>query len=35
MQDVVSKGYTFQMEIIIRARKLGYSVGEVSIQSTL
>jgi len=26
-----SKGYVFQMEIIIRARSLGYTVGEVPI----
>jgi hypothetical protein len=26
-----SKGYVFQMEIIVRARSLGYSVGEVPI----
>ncbi len=25
----VSKGYVFQMEMIVRARQLGYSVGEV------
>lgn len=29
----VSKGYVFQMEMIIRARQLGYSVGEVRITS--
>ena len=27
----VSKGYVFQMEMIVRARQLGYSVGEVRI----
>lgn len=27
----VSKGYVFQMEMIVRARQLGYSVGEVPI----
>lgn len=27
--DVTSKGYAFQMEIIVRARAQGYSVGEV------
>ncbi|KAL4216448.1 dolichol-P-mannose synthesis [Mactra antiquata] len=27
----VSKGYVFQMEMIIRARQLGYSIGEVPI----
>ena len=26
-----SKGYVFQMEIIVRARSLGYTVGEVPI----
>ena len=25
----VSKGYVFQMEIIIRARQFGFSIGEV------
>lgn len=25
----VSKGYVFQMEMIVRARQLGYTVGEV------
>ena len=29
----VSKGYVFQMEMIVRARQLGYSVGEVRITS--
>lgn len=27
----VSKGYVFQMEIIVRARKLGFTIGEVPI----
>lgn len=27
----VSKGYVFQMEMIVRARQLSYSVGEVRI----
>lgn len=27
----VSKGYVFQMEMIIRARQLGYTIGEVPI----
>lgn len=27
----VSKGYVFQMEMIVRARQLGYTVGEVSL----
>lgn len=26
-----SKGYVFQMEMMIRARQLGYSIGEVPI----
>lgn len=26
----VSKGYVFQMEMIVRARQLGYTIGEVS-----
>ena len=26
----VSKGYVFQMEIIIRARQFGFQIGEVS-----
>ena len=30
--SVNSKGYAFQMEIIVRARAQGYSVGEVCIQ---
>jgi len=30
--SVNSKGYAFQMEIIVRARAHGYSVGEVCIQ---
>ena len=29
---VNSKGYAFQMEIIVRARAQGYSVGEVRLQ---
>jgi len=28
MKEVTSKGYAFQMEIIVRARCLGYSIGE-------
>merc|ERR1712129_98141 len=28
---VVSRGYTFQMEIIVRARSMGYSIAEVPI----
>ncbi|KAJ6665657.1 hypothetical protein lerEdw1_002027 [Lerista edwardsae] len=31
MEKCVSKGYVFQMEMIVRARQLGYSVGEVPI----
>lgn len=27
----ISKGYSFQMEMIIRARQLGYSIGEVQL----
>ena len=30
MTCCISKGYVFQMEMIIRARQLGYTVGEVS-----
>ena len=29
----VSKGYVFQMEMIVRARQLNYTVGEVRITS--
>ncbi|KTW27751.1 hypothetical protein T552_02190 [Pneumocystis carinii B80] len=29
--DCKSKGYVFQMEIIVRAKKYGYSIGEVPI----
>ncbi|NXT89693.1 DPM1 mannosyltransferase, partial [Anhinga rufa] len=31
MEKCVSKGYVFQMEMIVRARQLGYTVGEVPI----
>lgn len=35
IKDIISrctsKGYVFQMEIIVRARSLGYTVGEVPI----
>lgn len=31
MSVTVSKGYVFQMEMMVRARALGYSVGEVPI----
>ena len=29
MSCCVSKGYVFQMEMIVRARERGYTVGEV------
>ena len=28
INQVISKGYVFQMEIIIRARKAGFTIGE-------
>lgn len=31
IEHVVSKGYVFQMEMLIRARQLGYTIGEVPI----
>eukprot|EP00736_Rhodelphis_marinus_P013910 Rmarinus@m.2797 len=31
IKHVRSKGYTFQMEIVVRAKELGYTVGEVPI----
>ncbi|KAL4655411.1 dolichol-phosphate mannosyltransferase subunit 1 isoform X1 [Arapaima gigas] len=31
VERCVSKGYVFQMEMIVRARQLGYSIGEVPI----
>lgn len=31
MSQVVSKGYVFQMEIIVRARADGFTIGEVPI----
>jgi dolichol-phosphate mannosyltransferase len=31
ISNVVSKGYAFQMEMMIRARKNGYTIGEVPI----
>lgn len=31
INSCVSKGYVFQMEMIVRARQLGYSIGEVPI----
>ena len=27
----ISKGYVFQMEMIVRARESGYTIGEVSV----
>lgn len=30
MKKCTSKGYVFQMEMIVRARELGFSIGEVS-----
>ena len=33
MQACVSKGYVFQMEMIVRARQLGFSIGEVTSHS--
>ncbi|CAL1293589.1 unnamed protein product [Larinioides sclopetarius] len=31
VESCVSKGYVFQMEMIVRSRKLGYKIGEVPI----
>lgn len=31
VESCVSKGYVFQMEMIVRARKLGFNIGEVPI----
>lgn len=31
IQSCVSKGYVFQMEMIIRARQFNYTIGEVPI----
>lgn len=31
IQSTISKGYVFQMEMIVRARQLNYKVGEVPI----
>ena len=31
IQETVSRGYVFQMEIIVRARAAGYTIGEVPI----
>lgn len=30
IEKCVSKGYVFQMEMIVRARQLNYTIGEVS-----
>lgn len=32
MKRMTSKGYVFQMEVIVRAKQLGCTVGEVPIQ---
>lgn len=29
MEKCVSKGYVFQMEMIVRARQMGFTIGEV------
>ena len=31
VEVVISKGYVFQMEMIVRAKQFGFSVGEVPI----
>ena len=31
MKTVISRGYVFQMEVLVRARQLGCTVGEVPI----
>lgn len=31
ISETVSKGYVFQMEMMVRAQALGYTVGEVPI----
>ncbi len=31
MSSMVARGYTFQMEVMIRARRMGYTIGEVPI----
>ncbi|KAL0209762.1 hypothetical protein P9112_009846 [Eukaryota sp. TZLM1-RC] len=31
MKDIISKGYVFQMEIVVRARAKGFTIGEVPI----
>ena len=31
VSSCVSKGYVFQMEMVVRARQLGYTIGEVPI----
>lgn len=35
MDVCVSKGYVFQMEMIVRARQLGYTIGEVRRRTAL
>lgn len=30
MQSCISKGYVFQMEMMVRARQFGFSIDEVS-----
>lgn len=32
MERCVSKGYVFQMEMIVRARQLNFTIGEVSLK---
>ena len=34
MEVCISKGYVFQMEMLVRANRLGFSVGEVSFTPT-
>ncbi|CAN7945152.1 unnamed protein product, partial [Ixodes hexagonus] len=34
VDSCTSKGYVFQMEMIARARQLGCTIGEVSLQAT-
>lgn len=31
MQHIQGKGYVFQMEVVVRAKQQGYSIGEVPI----
>ncbi len=35
MQVCVSKGYVFQMEMLVRATSLGYSIGQVGVTAHL